>query len=315
MNPSLFDGVLVKSNRIIYTPSDFAKANLIHLQEVGGLAAQKPHTSKRKNLSSYLFFMVTEGEGELVYGGKSYALKQGDCVCVDCHREYAHSCGDDLWSLKWVHFYGPNMGAVYEKYLERGGKPAFTPKNGKAFEKLLDGIYEAAASESYIRDMEIYAKLTSLLTLLMEETLTPYKANSDVLKNGDMDRIRIASSDIGNDDSAPIKMRNVGKRQNLQELKEYLDRNYASKITLDMLSEKFFINKFYLTRIFREQFGESVTEYLLQIRITRAKQSLRFTDKSIEQIAHECGMQDANYFSRVFKKVEGVTPGEYRKIW
>jgi len=314
MNPSLFDGVLVKSNRIIYTPSDFAKANLIHLQEVGELAAQKPHTSKRKNLSSYLFFMVTEGAGELVYGGKSYDLKQGDCVCVDCRREYAHSCGDDLWSLKWVHFYGPNMGAVYEKYLERGGKPAFVPKSGKAFEKLLDGIYGAAASESYVRDMEIYAKLTSLLALLMEETLIPYRADGASQKSGSADSIGIAASSVCRGDSASIK-KNAGKRQNLQELKEYLDRNYASKITLDLLSEKFFINKFYLTRIFREQFGESVTEYLLQIRITRAKQSLRFTDKSIEQIAHECGMQDANYFSRVFKKVEGVTPGEYRKVW
>lgn len=315
MNPSLFDGVLVKSNRIIYTPSDFAKANLIHLQEAGELAAQKPHTSKRRNLSSYLFFMVTEGAGELVYGGKSYDLKQGDCVCVDCRREYAHSCGDDLWSLKWVHFYGPNMSAIYEKYMERGGKPVFSPKSRKAIEELLDGIYQAAASESYIRDMEIYAKLTSLLTLLMEETLTPYKADGAAYQNGDSDSVRIASSDTDGGDRASITKRNAGKRQNLQELKEYLDRNYASKITLDLLSEKFFINKFYLTRIFREQFGESVTEYLLQIRITRAKQSLRFTDKSIEQIAHECGMQDANYFSRVFKKVEGVTPGEYRKVW
>lgn len=297
MNPSLFDGQLVKSNRIIYTPSDFAKANLIHLQEVGQLAAQRPHTSSRKDLASYLFFMVLEGEGMLSYEGRKYPLKQGDCVFVDCRKDYAHSCSERLWKLKWVHFYGPNMGGIYEKYLERGGRAVLTPSEPDRYLKLLDQIYEVAASNTYIKDMQIYEKLTALLTLLMAQSW-----------NG--------GEEEGEEQSGDRRAKKSGvKKQNLQALKEYLDQNYASKITLDMLAEKFFINKFYLTRIFKEQFGESVTEYLLQVRITKAKQSLRFTDKPIEEIAHECGMQDANYFSRIFKKVEGVSPGEYRKIW
>lgn len=291
----MFDGKLVKSNRIIYTPSDFAKANLIHLQEAGELAAQRPHTSRRKNLSSYLFFIVQEGEGSLAYKNKQYVLRQGDCVFVDCHADYAHSCGECLWKLKWVHFFGPNMSGIYEKYLERGGKPVFTPKDVDEYEILLNKIYEIASSTTYIKDMQIYEKLTSLLTLLMAES---WSGREDFAEDG----VKTGS-------------KGTTKKQNLQALKEYLDKHYASKITLDMLAEKFFINKFYLTRIFKEQFGESVTEYLLQVRITKAKQSLRFTDKPIEEIAHECGMQDANYFSRMFKKVEGVTPGEYRKTW
>ena len=120
MEPSLFDGSLVKSNRILYTPSDFAKANLIHLQEAGLLHAQRPHVSRRNNLSSYLFFIVLEGEGNLEYEGRTYSLVQGDCVFVDCHKPYAHICSESLWSLKWVHFYGPNMGGIYGKYVERG---------------------------------------------------------------------------------------------------------------------------------------------------------------------------------------------------
>lgn len=300
MNPSLFDGSLVKSNRIIYTPSDFAKANLIHLQETGELEAQKPHTSRRKNLSSYLFFIVLEGEGTLVYEGRKYMLRQGDCVFVDCHSDYAHSCAESLWKLKWVHFYGPNMNGIYGKYLERGGHAVFTPVDVEVFKVILDQIYQIAVSNTSIRDMQIYQKLTELLTLLMAQSLNSGEGTED-------GRNAVNGSSKGK--------KSTIKKQNLQAMKEYLDTNYASKITLDMLAEKFFINKFYLTRIFKEQFGESVTEYLLQVRITRAKQSLRFTDKPIEEIAHECGMHDANYFSRIFKKVEGVTPGEYRKIW
>ena len=61
MNTSLFQGNLVNSNRIIYTPSAFAKDCLLHLQEIGQSEARKPHTSSRENLLSYLFFMVLEG--------------------------------------------------------------------------------------------------------------------------------------------------------------------------------------------------------------------------------------------------------------
>lgn len=294
MGPSLFDGTLVKSNRIIYTPSDFAKANLLHLQEVGELQAQKPHTSKRKNLSSYLFFMVLSGEGVLEYGGETFPLRQGDCAFVDCHKVYAHSCAETLWKLKWVHFYGPNMSGIYGKYMERGGCAVLSPADGAVYERLVDEIYAIASSNSSIRDMRIYEKLTSLLTLLMEQCYNPAQS-------------------VG--ESGRSSHKNTAKRQNLQSVKEFLDENYQSKISLDLLAERFYINKFYLTRIFKEQFGESVTEYLLQVRITQAKQRLRFTDKSIEEIAHECGMNDANYFSRMFKKVEGVPPGEYRRMW
>ncbi len=294
MDPMLFDGTLVKSNRIIYTPSDFAKANLIHLQEAGELQAQRPHTSRRQNLSSYLFFMVLEGEGVLEYEGANCRLRQGDCAFVDCHRIYAHSCSEVLWRLKWVHFYGPNMGGIYEKYVERGGNCVFTPADGTLFEEILDEIYEIAASNINSKDMQIYAKLTSLLALLMEQ-------NRNV---SERDAVRGAE-----------RTKSAAKRQNLQAVKEYLDAHYDEKITLDQLSGLFYINKFYLTRIFKEQFGESVTEYLLQVRITRAKQRLRFTDKPVEEIAQECGMRDANYFARMFKKVEGVTPGQFRRMW
>lgn len=294
MDPTLFDGTLVKSNRIIYTPSDFAKANLIHLQETGELEAQKPHTSRRKNLSSYLFFLVVDGEGSLEYGGKTYALQKGDCAYVDCHTAYAHSCAETLWKLKWVHFYGPNMGGIYDKYVERGGRPVLTLAEPARYEGLLDEIYEIAASDAYIKDMRIFEKLTTLLTMLMEQSWNPEKGDAQ---------------------EEASHRKGAGKKQNLQAMKEYLDENYATRITLDMLAERFYINKFYLTRIFKEQFGESVTGYLLQVRITKAKQRLRFTDKPIEEIAHECGMHDANYFSRMFKKVEGVTPGEFRRMW
>ena len=77
---ALFHGDLVDTSRIIYTPSDFAKLSLLHLQEIGSLQATKQHISRRKNLSSYLFFMVQSGSGKLFYDGTEYPLAPGDCV-------------------------------------------------------------------------------------------------------------------------------------------------------------------------------------------------------------------------------------------
>ena len=49
--------------------------------------------------------------------------------------------------------------------------------------------------------------------------------------------------------------------------------------------------------------------------MTKAKQLLRFSDKRMDEISSELGFDDANYFSRLFKKVEGMSPSEYRKKW
>ena len=105
------------------------------------------------------------------------------------------------------------------------------------------------------------------------------------------------------------------KRTNLWHIREYLDQHYNQKITLDELAERYFINKYYLTRIFKEQFGVTINNYLLNVRITHAKRELRFTDKSAEEIGAEVGFHELYYFSRVFKKVEGCSISEYRRMW
>lgn len=285
METALFHGDLVDTKRILYTSSYFAKLNLIHLQEIGELHAQKPHISKRDCLSSYLFFMVLSGSGTLEYNNITHPLAVGDCVFIDCHRSYSHYTSENLWKLQWVHFYGPSMANIYDKYMERGGQPYFHPDKLSDYKAVWTKLYEFAASSDHIRDMRINEGLNSLLTLLMEVSWHP-----DTQHTG-------------------------SKKQNLLAIKSYLDEHYHEKIVLDNLANKFFINKFYLTRVFKKQFDMSINSYLLQIRINHAKQLLRFTDKTVEAIGIECGMGAVHYFSNMFKKVEGIAPSEYRKKW
>ena len=275
----------VQSDRILYTPSAFARGSLLHLQEVGTLKALHPHTSTRSGLVSYLCFLVLEGEGSLTYDGRQYSLKLGDCVFTDCRKTYSHSTSDCLWSLSWCHFYAPFMPAIYEKYKERGGLPVFHPEKPDAFQKIFVQLYELAASSDYIRDMRINESLSALLTLLMQESWNP-------------DHLAVSKN-----------------RMELPAVKAYLDHPYPQKPTLDDLEAQFFINKYYLLKIFKETYGMTISSYLISKRITRAKQLLRFTQMTIDEVGCAVGMDGAGYFSRMFKKAEGISPKEYRKQW
>ena len=275
----------VQSDRILYTPSLFARSALLNLQEVGSLKARIPHTSTRSGLMSYLCFIVLDGEGSLTYEGRQYKLKQGDCVFIDCQKPYSHSTSEKLWSLAWCHFYGSSMPLVYEKYKERGGLPIFHPDNINVFKEILQQLYMLAGSSDYVRDMRINVSLSVLLTLLMQESWNP-------------------------DNSAISK-----KRMELVSVKNYMDEHYIEKITLDDLEAQFFINKYYLLKIFKETYGVTISNYLISRRITRAKQLLRFTQMTIDEVGCAVGMDGAGYFSRMFKKSEGISPKEYRKQW
>ena len=91
MDHYFVDSPVVDSNRILHTPSVFARSSLLHLQEIGELTALRPHVSSRDGLSSYLFFTVVSGEGSLEYGGKKFSLGAGDCVFIDCQFSYSHT--------------------------------------------------------------------------------------------------------------------------------------------------------------------------------------------------------------------------------
>lgn len=290
LNNGYFAGPLVNSKRTIYTPSNFAKSNLTFLQEVGELTSIKRHTSFRENLSSFLFFIVTKGSGSVKYLSEEYNVQPGDCVFLNCMNAYEHTSSSDLWTLKWVHFYGTNMDAIYEKYKERGGKVVFRAPDQKIITDIIDEIHTIADSSSYLKDMEIHEKLSSLLLNIMKESW-----NKSL-----------------NDNESSFSSE---KRKDLRLIREYIEENYNKDIRLDFLSLKYGISKYYLSHMFKEQYGTSVNNYIINMRITKAKHLLRFSDLSTTEIANRVGYEDVNYFIRSFKKVENITPGEYKKKW
>ena len=279
---------IVSSDRVLYTASSFARSSLLHLQEIGSLRAIKPHTSSRSNLQSYLFFCVVDGAGELIYDGKVYELTKNSCVFIDCWKPYSHTTDKtNLWTLRWCHFYGPSLSSIYNKYCERGGRPVFIPvdETRETMIATLNTLISTARSSDYIRDMKINEQLSTFLTLIMSESWHPEARTS-----------------------AP-------KRASVSEVKEYLDSHYNKRVSLNELSSQFYIDKYYLAKTFKNQYGLPISAYIQNIRITKAKQLLRFSEKTVEEIGYEVGIDNLAYFSRVFKNVEGVSPSKYREQW
>jgi len=99
----------------------------------------------------------------------------------------------------------------------------------------------------------------------------------------------------------------------IREACDYIDRNFSEEVTLDLLCGQVHLSPYYFSKLFKEQTGENFIDYLTRTRLTYAANILRSTDRSIKEISAEAGYQDANYFSRIFKRWYGCTPSEYRE--
>ena len=93
----------------------------------------------------------------------------------------------------------------------------------------------------------------------------------------------------------------------------YIDFHYMEPLNLEGLAARFVINKNYLSSRFHKEVGVTVTDYINGVRVRQAEQLLEKTALSMQNVAEQSGFSDANYFTRIFKKINGLSPNEYRK--
>ncbi len=93
----------------------------------------------------------------------------------------------------------------------------------------------------------------------------------------------------------------------------YMNDNYRKDISLETVSREVNINPYYFSKKFKEETGVNFIDYLTDIRIKKAKELLEDDSLSIKEICSLSGYSDPNYFSRIFKKVENITPSEFRE--
>lgn len=283
---------VTNTRRVICTPPAFTREHFFYIQEAGYLKSLKPHLSKRSGLNSFLFMTVLSGSGTVTYQENiavkktvtSVAAAAGDCFFLDCSKEYTHiSSEEEPWELLWIHFYGPQADAYYQYFLERQSWH-FHSSRQNDFIAAIQTILLLHENRNEDTDILAADQIHHILTLLSTE---PAKKELSF---------------------SPLS-------EKLQNIAFYLDEHYTEDISLDFLAENFFISKYYLSREFKKEFGTTIIQYILAKKITYAKELLRYSNSSIEDIAALCGIDDASYFNKVFRKLEGCTASEYRKKW
>ena len=97
-------------------------------------------------------------------------------------------------------------------------------------------------------------------------------------------------------------------------IKQYVMENYAENLSLEQIGMDLGISPKYMSRLFKQKIGKNLTDYINEVRISKAKEILIATNTKIGEIAAMVGIESRATFLRVFKKMEGISPNEYRML-
>ncbi len=99
-----------------------------------------------------------------------------------------------------------------------------------------------------------------------------------------------------------------------KQITQYIEENYVRDISLTDAASAMHYSDPHFCKLFKECFGKSFTLYLTQLRIEKSKELLTDITVNVKDISNKVGFRDSNYYAKVFKRAEGMTPSEYRII-
>ena len=228
-------------------------------------------------------FICLEGEGVFYSGEERYPIKQGQGFLIHPGKlTFYQADSVNPWSYLWVGIGGHDA----EKYLRLAGLSARNP---------IFSCTQIDTAKSYILDMmkhhalsaanEIYIQgiLMQFLALLVEDagcTVSPQQNTSSVYINQAI---------------------------------SYIHKNYQNPLTVQEIADYLSLNRSYLTELFLKTVQLSPQQFLTRYRITKSEELLQSSSLSIQNIAYSCGYSSSFSFSKAFRKVNGLSPSEYRK--
>ena len=105
-----------------------------------------------------------------------------------------------------------------------------------------------------------------------------------------------------------------GKQEIVKEVQKYIEQCYSKELSLAGIASKLHISAPYLSKIFKEESGKNLNQYITEIRVRKAQYILENSNKKIVEVAKLVGYDDVNYFTKVYKKVTGKTPTKDRRM-
>ena len=243
---------------------------------------EEPFFFSPDDSAGYRMFNVTEGEGTVEADGREYPAAKGDLFIFrpGARLKFTSAVREKLWSFCMITFGGSDA----EFYLSESGcigtpvkQTAVSEHFHTAVKKCLDRSEAEGQSLSQ-------AKINSFLLEALS-SLKPAKSG----------RIRLRAS------------------EQAEKALRFIEFNYMYSITARDVAAELNIDRTHFFRIFKAKTGSSPEQYILSLRIKKAKELLAATANTVTEIASLVGVGDVYYFSKLFKRAEGVSPTEYRK--
>ncbi|MFP4661566.1 MAG: helix-turn-helix domain-containing protein [Halanaerobiales bacterium] len=164
------------------------------------------------------------------------------------------------------------------------------------------------------KSCKINNKLRKLINLFIEEYIHQQTGYQLILENLNMqitiNILRILKNNCTNN----IDNKSYFDKKSVNYLIDYLHENFNQKLALDELARTINYSPFHLIRLFKTETGKTPFEYLLDIKINKAKELLKSTGLSIKDICFSCGFNNRSHFSVIFKRKTNYSPSQYRKI-
>lgn len=238
------------------------------------------HHMHREHHSDYLLIYCTEGKAFLNVLGEPHTVEAGDLLLLPAgaHHRYT-SDPDNPWTIHWVHYTGP-LAEEFRNYMGFSGTTRVRhlgrqPRLLVDFNGLLSVRQTGFRARGLIHAANRLRQLMAAIPLTADETSQEHKAELDTIHNF---------------------------------MREHLDE----RISLDQLADLAGLSPAHFATRYREQTGTSPIQHFLHLKVERACQMLDTTDLSFADISRRMGYDDAYYFSRLFKKVMGQSPRDYR---
>ena len=239
-------------------------------------------------------YYIAEGKCSVFIGQRTYRLQTGDFALIPAGTLHKTDFTSHGQNTKYVISFSVNTARQIDAFLEteiaetgiRAGKIKAPVQRQEAVLLLVNRMLYEFENQPPLGRSLCLALLAELLISLQR-----YRAGE-------------AEND-GNEDTAHGRMREVAA---------YLCEHAREQITLSEVAAHFAVSPSHLSRVFHQETGFGLREYLVHYRIRQACDLLLNSDLSVTQIADQCGFSDSNYFGDAFKKATGLSPREYRKL-
>lgn len=260
----------------------------LHITDIGYYPKAEYHYRERREpITQYILIYNVEGRGWYQLDGQKYEVKSNQYFILPAGKPHAYgSYENEGWTIYWIHF----KGSLAEHYAQGASKPIdILPTIDSRINTRMDLFEEIyhTLEMGYSRENLLYACSCFAHYLGTLRYLQSYR-NASYNDSISSDPIMITV--------------------------HYMKENIGKKVTLQELADNLGYSASHFSAIFTQRMGNSPLNYFNQLKIQKACQLLDFTDMKINQVCFKVGIEDNFYFSRLFRKIMGMSPQAYKQM-